>query len=68
MAPAPRYDRASAPVAMRLPEEVRRLVDYVVSTEGIPSVSDYLRALVLADLQRRGFDVKEVTAGGRLRC
>ena len=51
---APRYDRPTAPVAFRLPEPTRRLLDYVAATTDT-NVSDYMRALVETDLRARGF-------------
>lgn len=59
MPPAPRYDRPTAPVALRLPEDARRLLDYVVATTGAPSVSDYLRSIIEAHLEALGFTLKE---------
>lgn len=59
MARAPRYDRPTAPVAFRLPEDARRLLDYVVATTGAPSVSDYLRSIVEAHLTALGFTLRE---------
>ena len=59
MGQAPRYDRPTAPTAFRLPEDARRLLDYVVVTTGAPSVSDYLRSIVEAHLTSLGFTLKE---------
>ena len=55
MAQAPRYDRPTAPVAFRVSEDTRRLLDYVVATSGTPSVSEYVRAVVEAHLTALGF-------------
>ena len=55
MAQAPRYDRPTAPVAFRAPEEVRRILDYLVVATDAASVSDYLRALLESHLADIGF-------------
>lgn len=51
----PRYVKATAPVAFRVTEDTRRILDYVVLTTGAPSVSDYVRAVLDAHLIGLGF-------------
>jgi len=58
MAQAPRYDRPTAPVATRLPEEVRRILDYLVLTTDADSVADYIRRVIEAHLLDLGFTME----------
>lgn len=58
MARRHRYTRASAPVAVRLPEPVRRILDYLVLTTGSESVSAYLRLVLEDHLRGLGFELE----------
>lgn len=57
MAPPPRYHGGTAPVAFRVSEDTRRLLDYVVATTGAASVSEYVRLVVEEHLTGLGFNL-----------
>lgn len=54
----PRYNAPTAPVATRLPEEVRRILDWLVLTTDAESVADYIRRLIESHLLDLGFTLE----------
>jgi hypothetical protein len=58
MGQAPRYDRPTVPVATRLTEDARRILDFVVLRTDTPSVADYIRSLIEDNLISLGFDLQ----------
>lgn len=60
------FGHPSVPIATRVSEDVRRLVDGIVARRGADAtVADYLRELIEADLVARGWDLRKA---GPLPC
>lgn len=54
----PMYNRSSTVAAVRLPEDVRRILDWLVLRTGADSVSGYLRAVLEDHLRGLGFQLE----------
>lgn len=57
----PRYTAPTYPLAVRVPEQTRRMLELCSMATGAPTLSDYVRAVLDAHLTALGFDLEPGT-------
>lgn len=53
-----RYTRASYPLAVRVPEATRRMLEWCTLAAGMPTISDYVRYVLDQHLHDVGFELE----------